>query len=824
MKKFVPIVLTLTLAIGLGSAVQSPANAVSNSPATLAGTNQFTVKIETGFGTCTGSLIDRQWIATAASCFTEDPSKFASLVAGKPARASKALFGSDAANRDKPGIAITYIQPPDGPNRRDFVLAKLANPVNNIVPLKVSSVLPSAGEKISFTGYGRTSTEWLPTQSHTADFSIATIDSTALEVTPTVQGAGLCAGDSGAPGVRATPTGPELAAVNSRSWQGGCLYVETQNTGAIASRVDDISGWINSVIVEGRRIPGIGNHSVVQIKTTAPSANCLTLQANTGQTVSCKQGLDQQWQLFEISPNTFLLRNSASQECLSGTASPQRAQLIHQASCNIAAPLQSWELVPGTNGQTILKNGGNQSFTGFRTPAASTPAFHSAPQYTVNVEWKLTNVGTYSGTGIQGTPISQSPGAGSAQNPSAAGPRGLEVSEWQSEMNWAAQKTDGITYSYIKATEGNSFTNSHFATQQSASKAAGLLTGAYHLASPDVSTGAEQAHYFVTNGGVWNLKGSTMPPGIDLAANPGTQTDSCYGLTPAQMVSWITDFSNIMVLRVGRLPAIFTTTSWWNQCTANSQAFKDSPLNLVSHEDVPGSLPAGWAAYKTWQYADSATITNPAGTGFPSVFNGSVDELKTYVSTAGTIPAIPELTFPDVPAGRLYYKEISWLANVGVTTGWPDGTFRPASPVNRDAMAAFMYRLAGSPAFTPPATSPFPDVATNNMYYKQITWLNSFGVTTGWPDGTFRPLSPVNRDSMAAFMYRLAGSPAFTPPATSPFPDVATNNMYYKEITWLASTGISTGWPDKTFRPLNSIDRDAMAAFMYRLNSYINNK
>ena len=33
----------------------------------------------------------------------------------------------------------------------------------------------------------------------------------------------------------------------------------------------------------------------------------------------------------------------------------------------------------------------------------------------------------------------------------------------------------------------------------------------------------------------------------------------------------------------------------------------------------------------------------------------------------------------------------------GITTGWSDGTFRPNAAVNRDAMAAFFYRFAGSP-------------------------------------------------------------------------------------------------------------------------------
>jgi len=33
------------------------------------------------------------------------------------------------------------------------------------------------------------------------------------------------------------------------------------------------------------------------------------------------------------------------------------------------------------------------------------------------------------------------------------------------------------------------------------------------------------------------------------------------------------------------------------------------------------------------------------------------------------------------------------MADAGISTGYADGTFRPAAKVTRQAMAAFMYRL-----------------------------------------------------------------------------------------------------------------------------------
>lgn len=192
--------------------------------------------------------------------------------------------------------------------------------------------------------------------------------------------------------------------------------------------------------------------------------------------------------------------------------------------------------------------------------------------------------------------------------------------------------------------------------------------------------------------------------------------------------------------------------------------------------------------------------------------------------------------FTDVPHGMLFSAEMNWMASAGISTGWVEAngtrTYRPLRPVNRDAMAAFMYRLAGSPDFTPPQVSPFADVSPNNLFYKEITWLAEENISTGWAERngsrTYRPLQPVNRDAMAAFMYRFAEvrgnqSPAEAPLANDPFTDVAQNNQFYKEISWLASAGISTGWQagngTSAFHPLSPVNRDAMAAFMYRFSA-----
>ncbi|KAA9393081.1 hypothetical protein FCK90_13970, partial [Kocuria coralli] len=79
-------------------------------------------------------------------------------------------------------------------------------------------------------------------------------------------------------------------------------------------------------------------------------------------------------------------------------------------------------------------------------------------------------------------------------------------------------------------------------------------------------------------------------------------------------------------------------------------------------------------------------------------------------------------------------------------------------------------------------SGPFRDVSPSNQFAREITWVKDRGYLNGWPDGTFRPVQPIDRDAMAAVAYRLAGSPAYTPPATSRFPDIRRGQQFYREI------------------------------------------
>ncbi len=191
--------------------------------------------------------------------------------------------------------------------------------------------------------------------------------------------------------------------------------------------------------------------------------------------------------------------------------------------------------------------------------------------------------------------------------------------------------------------------------------------------------------------------------------------------------------------------------------------------------------------------------------------------------TEMTVPALP-MRFDDIAPTQQFADEIEWLSARRVTSGWLEAdstrSYRPLDTVRRDAMAAFLYRLAGRPSFAPPRVSPFADVSTTDAFYREITWLRAQGITSGWPDGTYRPNESISREAMAAFLYRFAGQPAYE--ADQEFRDVPSRAPFFREVGWLGSTGVSHGWASPVglpeYRPLSLITRDAMAAFLKRFS------
>ena len=103
--------------------------------------------------------------------------------------------------------------------------------------------------------------------------------------------------------------------------------------------------------------------------------------------------------------------------------------------------------------------------------------------------------------------------------------------------------------------------------------------------------------------------------------------------------------------------------------------------------------------------------------------------------------------FSDVD-GTTHEDAIVAIAEEGIAEGFPDGTFRPRDGVSRGQMAAFLARALDLP---PGDATDFADVG-GTTHEQAIGSVAEAGIASGFPDGTFRPRETVSRGQMATML------------------------------------------------------------------------
>ncbi|MDT7725721.1 MAG: hypothetical protein QOI21_2297 [Actinomycetota bacterium] len=218
--------------------------------------------------------------------------------------------------------------------------------------------------------------------------------------------------------------------------------------------------------------------------------------------------------------------------------------------------------------------------------------------------------------GVHGSPLD------ARAEPQVAQTLGNDVSGHQGPVDWLLVTGAGAKFAFVKATEGTGFVNPQYNQQYEGAHDNGLIRGAYHFARPDVSGGAEQADYFIANGGGWRADGKTLPGALDVEYNP--YGDACYGKDAAAMSAWIGDFARTYLAKTGRSSLIYTSTSWWKLCTGNNSTFGNTnPLWLARYAPAIGELPAGWEKQSIWQFADKGGMP-----GDQNYYNGPIERVQ----------------------------------------------------------------------------------------------------------------------------------------------------------------------------------------------------
>lgn len=196
-----------------------------------------------------------------------------------------------------------------------------------------------------------------------------------------------------------------------------------------------------------------------------------------------------------------------------------------------------------------------------------------------------------------------------------SGSKGIDVSHFQTGLDYKKVKASGVKFVILKASEGASYKDTTFVSNARAARVAGLIIGAYHFWRAGQSATAQANNYLTAisqlRTGLFNIGGKQgllpgeIVPIIDMEDRTGVDRN---GLTPAgvthDMGLWLDVVSSGMKLKAGNLPMIYGDRDFID--TNLLSGYEGHPLWLAQYGVNPGAitLPKLWKRCAVHQYTD----------------------------------------------------------------------------------------------------------------------------------------------------------------------------------------------------------------------------
>lgn len=183
-----------------------------------------------------------------------------------------------------------------------------------------------------------------------------------------------------------------------------------------------------------------------------------------------------------------------------------------------------------------------------------------------------------------------------------------------------------------------------------------------------------------------------------------------------------------------------------------------------------------------------------------------------------------EGTFTDVSATAWYHDAVQVCYQLELMNGMSATTFNPQGAGTRAQTVTILYRLAGEPEVT--STTSFSDVKAGQWYSDAVAWASEAGITTGYPDGTFRPNRAVSRQEFVTLLYRMSvylelvdENKAWNETAIGGFPDKDSIAGWAKNAEiWSVTVGLQQGSRENDgtikLRPTSTVTRAELATYL----------
>ncbi|MDR1616451.1 MAG: InlB B-repeat-containing protein [Syntrophomonadaceae bacterium] len=178
----------------------------------------------------------------------------------------------------------------------------------------------------------------------------------------------------------------------------------------------------------------------------------------------------------------------------------------------------------------------------------------------------------------------------------------------------------------------------------------------------------------------------------------------------------------------------------------------------------------------------------------------------------------PEYSLTPVPPAPEPGQAVFAAEHMKYIYGYPDGLVKPERGLTRAEASAVFFRLLSETYRSGVITraNAFPDVLADDWFNTEVSTLSEIGIVTGYPDGTFRPDAQITRAELASVAVRFAAIMRETGSIKVEFTDIL-GHWAEASIGEAARIGWVEGYPDNSFKPENFITRAEFVSIVNRM-------
>ena len=201
---------------------------------------------------------------------------------------------------------------------------------------------------------------------------------------------------------------------------------------------------------------------------------------------------------------------------------------------------------------------------------------------------------------------------------------GIDVSKWQGHIDWAAVRTGGTRFAFIKATEGGDHLDDAFHRNWEGARQAGIPRAAYHFVYW-CRPAHEQAAWFTQT---VPRDEDALPPVLDVEWNNKSRCPQ--GVPRAKALADMRTILHAMERHYGKRPIIYVDINFHKDVMVGE--FEDYPVWVRSVRAYPGRRYEN-RRWTFWQYTEKGRVPGVNGPVDRNVFYGSPRDWARFLDT-----------------------------------------------------------------------------------------------------------------------------------------------------------------------------------------------